>query len=88
MNTADIGEAGPEYPLGVAALARAARSFGLPTYSCALHSEAKVGDFQAGLEKMAGLMACSAAGVAPVANMGMLSRCSRQRRHTGPRCGS
>lgn len=76
MNTVDIGEAGPEYPLGVAALAQAARGFGLPTYSCALHCEAKIGDFQAGMEKMAGMMAALLAGVDLTTNMGMLSRCS------------
>ena len=76
MNTADIGEAGPEYPLGAVALAHVAREFGLPAYSGALHCEAKTGDFQAGLEKMGGLMAAVLAGVDVTTNMGMLSRCS------------
>jgi trimethylamine--corrinoid protein Co-methyltransferase len=76
MNEADLGEAGPEYPLSVAALAQVARSLGLPTYSCALHCEAKTGDFQAGLEKMAGMLTCLLARVDLTCNLGMLSRCS------------
>ena len=76
MNTADIGEAGPEYSLGAVAQAQAARELGLPTYSCALHCEAKQVDFQAGMEKMAGMMASLLARVDLTTNMGMLSRCS------------
>ena len=76
MNTADIGEAGPEYSLGVAALAQAARGLGLPTYTCALHCDAKQADCQAGMEKMAGMMASRLARVDLTTNMGMLSRCS------------
>jgi len=76
MQTGDIGEAGPEYILGVAAMSQVARELNLPTYSCALHCEAKSGDFQAGLEKMAGLMSAVLSGVDLITNMGMISRCS------------
>lgn len=76
MNTADIGEAGPEGFLGLAAMAEAVRRLGLPTYSCALNCEAKIGDFQAGLEKAATTMAALLARIDLTTNMGMLSRCS------------
>jgi len=76
MNTAEIGEAGPEGSLGLAALAQVVRGFGLPTYSCALHCDAKIGDFQAGLEKAAGMMAAMLAGIDLTTNMGMVSRCT------------
>ncbi len=76
MKSADIGEAGPEYPLGIATMAPVLQHLGLATYSCAVHCEAKTGDFQAGLEKMGGLIAASLAGVDLTTNLGMLSRCS------------
>ena len=76
MQSGDIGEAGPEYILGVAAMSQVARELNLPTYSCALHCEAKTGDFQAGIEKMAGLMSAVLSGVNLITNMGMISRCS------------
>ena len=76
MRTGEIGEAGPEHALSIPATTQVARSFGIPSYSCALHCEAKTGDFQAGLEKTAELMAALLAGVDVITNMGMLSRCS------------
>ncbi len=76
MNTTDIGESGPESVLGLAAVVEAASEFDLPTYSCALDCDAKIGDFQAGLEKMAGMLAAALAGVDLTTNIGMVSRCS------------
>ena len=76
MASTDLGEAGPEYPLGIAAMAAVARDLGLPTYSCALHCDAKTGDFQAGLEKMASMMTSLLSGVDLTVNIGMVSRCS------------
>jgi len=76
MASTDLGEAGPEYGLGIAAMAAVARELGLPTYSCALHCDAKTGDFQAGLEKMASMMTALLSGVDLAVNIGMVSRCS------------
>ena len=76
MRTADLSEAGPENGLSTAAMCQVAQQFAMPTYCCSLHCDGKIGDFQTGLEKAAGLMSAFLAGVSLTANMGLLSRCS------------
>jgi len=74
MNTADLDDAGPEASLGVIAMAQVVHSFHLPTYSCALGCDSKIGDYQAGMEKMAGLLTARLAGVDLTTNIGLISR--------------
>lgn len=76
MRTADLALAGPEDALGMVAGSQMARFYGLPSLSCAPHSDAKLLDEQVGMEKMAGLISTIAAGVDMSVNAGSLNKTS------------
>ncbi len=76
MRSADLALAGPEDALGMVAGAQMARVYGLPSISCAPHSDAKLPDVQVGMEKMANMLSTIAAGVDMSINAGSLNKSS------------
>ena len=74
MSAADMAEGGPEYALSNIAGAQVARYYGIPSYSCAAHTDAKCPDQQAGMEKMACMLSALLAGVDMTINAGSLNK--------------
>jgi trimethylamine--corrinoid protein Co-methyltransferase len=75
MRTAEIEEAGPEYPIGTAVGAQLSRRYGIPSYSCPA-SDSKIADFQAGFEMAETLHTALLSGIQVTVNAGTASRCS------------
>ncbi len=75
MRTAEIEEAGPEFPLAIGAGTQLSRKYGIPSYACPA-ADSKIGDLQAGLEVGQTFMAAILAGANITVNAGTVSKCS------------
>jgi trimethylamine---corrinoid protein Co-methyltransferase len=76
LRSGELSEAGPENTLGASALAQLARFYQIPTYACAADTDAKIGNVQAGMEKMAGMFGALSDGIDITINAGALGRAS------------
>lgn len=75
MRTAEIEEAGPEYPLTIGVGAQLGRRYGIPSYSCP-SADAKIADLQAGIEMGQCMHAALLAGIHVTVNAGTAAKCS------------
>jgi len=75
MRTAEIEEAGPDYPLAIGAGAQLSRRYGIPSYSCP-SADAKVADFQAGVEMGECMQTAILSGIHLTVNAGTAAKCS------------
>lgn len=75
MRTAEMEEAGPEYPIAMATGAQLSRKWGVPSYACPA-SDSKIVDFQAGSEFAECMLTALVAGIDVTVNAGTASKCS------------
>ena len=75
MRTAEIEEAGPDYPLGIGVGAQLSRRYGIPSYSCP-SSDSKIADFQAGVEMSECMQTAILSGIHVTVNAGTAAKCS------------
>ncbi len=74
LRSGELSQSGPENTLGASALAALAQFNHIPTYACAADTDAKIGDVQAGMEKMAGMFGAVMDGIDVTINAGALNR--------------
>ena len=75
MRTADIEEAGPEYPLSMGVGAQLSRRYGIPSYACPA-ADSKIADFQGGIEMGACMQTAFLSGIHVTVNAGTAAKCS------------